>query len=126
MGGRHETAERVLPAQQALGVERATGGEIHDRLIQERELVLLDRLPELCGDEQLVRRFLVDLVLEVVDRSTGAAPLRRVHRDVRAPEERRGVLAVARVERSADAGGELEDTAVDAAWNHYRIQYVSV
>src|SRR5262249_44521241 len=85
-GGIEEAQPRVLPAHQRLEPRQLFGREIDDRLIQDAELLFLERLSELGLDGGAVVDLAAELLAENLD-AVGARPLGAVHGDLRFPQE---------------------------------------
>ena len=101
--GRHDAAHGVVPAQERLDRDDAVGVEVEHRLVDEVELVLVDRGAQLLDEDHALERgvdhaVLVDAVL------AAAGVLGGVHRDVGVAQQRLGALGVGGGERDADAG----------------------
>ena len=104
---RDEPAVRQDATNQRLGGARRPGGEVEDRLVDDEELVLLERRLDVADDAG------VDAAAEqhrLVDR----VALRRVHLPVGTREQIHGRRAVVREDGPADAPVDLDGRAVDA------------
>ena len=93
VGGRQPAASRVIPANERLHLDRRPRAQVEDRLVDDGELVALDRATQLrlefeAGPGPVAHRRLVQ------DVSRLAGGLRRVHGHIRAGQD---VLRVADV-----------------------------
>ena len=96
----------MLPAHQGLGPVHAQAVHVHDRLVEDDDLVGVEPTPEFAehvepADRVAVKRGRVDLAARV-------GLLSRVHGDVGAPEQRVGIIAIAREAGDSDAHPHLE------------------
>ena len=107
LGREDEPAVRENAADQSLGGGRRAGSEIDDRLIDDEQLVLLQRGLDVAHDAG------VDAAPEEHGLVARVA-LRRVHLTVGAGEELLGRHAVVRIHGPADAPVDLDACAVDA------------
>ena len=101
LGGRDESAVGQHPPDQRLGGVRAPGGEVDDGLIDDQELVPLERCLDVADDAD------VDAAAEH-QRLVARVALRRVHLTVCVREEILGRRAVVREHGPADAPVDLD------------------
>ena len=90
----------------------AAGGEVDLRLVEEPELVALERLAQVALERQALQRAGVHRRRAELE-AVASQLLGAVHGDVGAGQQRLGVVAVGREEADADAGGDVEPLAVD-------------
>ncbi len=101
----------MTPSHQRLRVELASAAAQHDfRLIRERQLVVVDRLAQIAQQRQPVAAVLVLVLVPYGGAAVGA--LCRVHRDVRATQQRRALGAVLRKDRDPDAATDVDHVAL--------------
>jgi hypothetical protein len=82
-----------VPAQQRFGAARGAAPQVELRLVDERELLALERAPQLCSDLRARPRALGQLGgEEMVGIASGL--LGAIHRRVGGAEQRLGVAAV--------------------------------
>ena len=95
----------MAPAHQRFGAADRAGLEIDRRLVEQLELVLVERVAQLGFDRRSLdrRRFHVGAI--EAD-AVAAGVLGVIHRRVGAHDQRLRVLAVFGIERDADAGGQ--------------------
>ena len=75
---RNLAESRVLPAKKRFEPDHLERLELHDRLVGERELFLVERLPQLCDPLEAIERGFVEVV--IVERVVRiAVGLRAVH-----------------------------------------------
>ena len=79
--GGDETPFRVLPAHQGLDAVHAAGAQVHDRLVDEGELVVEDRLAQVLLEGELLDGALLQTGLVVLDPGP-VGTLDAVHRDL--------------------------------------------
>ena len=83
---RHHAAIRALPAHQRLQPADARRRQLHDRLIEDRELVALDRAAQLGLERQALQRGGVHVRVEQLV-AAAARGLGAIHRDVRVAKQ---------------------------------------
>ena len=118
LGNRHEDIRRheadlgMQPAYQRLDPARLHRGGVEDRLIDDREAVLLERLAQLVGKAHALGARGVDR--RVVEGDAVAAELLgEIHRDVGAAQQFLGADRLVVGQRDADAGADLDEAAVE-------------
>src|SRR5919199_6351910 len=100
----------MAPAHKRLDVRDPSGGELDLRLVLQYELVAIDARAQIREQREAAR---ADVLLPRIEGDDAdAGPLRHVHRDVRAPQERVRILAVIGDERDADRRLDVEELAV--------------
>ena len=109
--GRDETAYRVMPPQECLGLHDASGAEIEDRLEVEDELVLRQRVPQVALQIEAVHRVGVHLGVEELVPSL-APPLRQVHRQVGIAKQCVDIGLVTEAAGNADAAHRRDRSEV--------------
>ena len=112
--GRHEPAVRKHAADQRFGRARASRRELEDRLVDDEQLVLLERGLDVAHDARVHAAAEEDVLVARV-------ALRRVHLAVRAREELFGGRAVVREDREADAAVDLDRRALDPERTSQRV-----
>ena len=108
--GRTEPAFVVAHAHEDLVVHGLLVAQPHDRLREEREPVVVERVAQALRPVYALVRA-AQVVGSLVEQHVAVAAqlLRLVHRDVDVREQARDVVAVERVERDADRGAQVRD-----------------
>jgi len=102
-GRRHGTALRVIPARERLDRGQPARPDLHDRLVEDRDLAAVERAAQVCFEldpigERLVHRWLVR------DEATLSLALSRIHREIGVAEQLVG-SGLARDAQRAPNGG---------------------
>src|SRR6185437_15267183 len=118
---KHETVARMLPADKRFDSVDQLRAQVELRLIVEHELVLGDRSTQLAEDPESPRVVPIAVPVRLVERVTGSTRLRRVHCDVRVPQQLIDVFAVAGEARNADARLDAQRQAFDLIRLGYEI-----
>ncbi len=103
---------RQAPADQRLAADHAPVAQVHLGLVQDHELVALDRAPQLGLQHQPLDRRGAHLRREEAV-AVAAVLLGVVHRRVRVADQVDDVVGVARAQRDADAAGDVELVLVE-------------
>ena len=109
-GGRHPAQFRMVPARQRLEAGDGAVVEPHDRLVEDGDLVALDRAAQIGFDRQPVGLARAHRRLEHFD-AVAAAALGVIHRELGVLEHLFAALRLAVAERHADRAGQ-ENLAV--------------
>ena len=110
--GRHEPADRVVPADQRFEAGHSAVGRRHQRLVVEFELLVLDRF----GQFEFEHPALADLGIHAVGKEAAAIAavgLGPVEREVGVAQQLVGARAVDRCNRDADGQADDQRIAVD-------------
>ena len=110
-GWRDEAARGVLPADESFDEMLTALAERHPRLIDQRELVVVDSLLEVAHQRQALLAVLVVAVVPHDDPELVA--LGGAHRDVGALQQLARIVAVIGTHGDADAGPDIDDVAVE-------------
>ncbi len=105
--GRDQAARAMLPAQQPLVSDDASGRDLDDRLVEHPQLLVLQRAAQVVLELHAARRREVHLLGEEL---VVGAPrfLRVVHRRVGVADQRLRVAPVVREDADADGGRNLQ------------------
>ena len=109
---RHDAARGMAPAHQCLDAGDAAGGDFDLRLIDEEQLVLLERAPQFGFELQPFHRARAH-VFAVDDAAVAARGLRFVQREARGAQQLVAETAVVRKDRDADRAGHEEIAVPD-------------
>ena len=119
LGRLQQTPLRVVPPHERLGAARASAVDVDDGLVEDDELVPVDRAAQLAGDREAALRFFVHRGLEQHVARLAVA-LRDVHRGVGVAQEIVRVVRVGAADRDADADARTStwsSPTVSGSWN---------
>ena len=121
-GGGHESLAREPPSEHCLVADDPAGRELHLRLIDELEVIVLQRMAEPVFERAPARQVLRHLRIEEPP-GAAALALGAVEREIGVAHQRLEVGAVIGSDRESDRAADLDFVAVDAEGTGEQVQH---